>query len=168
MNTKRKRIENYVNVVRAFSGRWVMGEPPMEAPVDNEELFEWFMPALQQWLKNRAISRPTCIVCRNNIKDSQRAPQAFLLIEIDAAPGERPPKQVLFINICDYCATRGNEELMQAALRQLFGRARVPRRISDGGVKKFRDFVLGGRFTFDTDGSVHGSSPMAGGRRRQT
>jgi hypothetical protein len=160
MSKRKERREHYVNVVRPSRGRWMM---EYECPIDGEELFLWFMPALRQWLVNRAAIRPSCVVCgRHNVVDGQRPPQAFLLVEVDAA-AERPPRQVLFLDICDHCAARDNDELRKVGLRRLWGRASVPRQIGDDD-GTFVEFVLGGsRFTFD-DSSVHGDGPpMTGG-----
>lgn len=153
------RPERYVNVVRRVGGRWVM---EYECPIDGEELFEWFNPTLVQWLADRAVGRPACIVCRHDIVDRHRTPQTFLLIETDVL-SKCPPKQVRLIDICDQCAAGSDDELRRLALRQLGGRASATRRIIGDNNRLVWEFMFGGSvFTINDDGSVHGRSPMTG------
>lgn len=159
--SKRRRREHYVNVIRSSRGRWMIG---YECPIDGEEHFDWFMPALRQWLADRAVSRPACVVCRRDVVDRQRPPQALLLIEVDVLP-ERPPSQVWFVDICDQCSSGSDEELRKLGLRNLFGRAGVPSRIGDYSIV---GGVFGGSVFTVNDGSIHGGSlPMTMRREAQ-
>jgi hypothetical protein len=160
MTKRRRRIENYLFLARRKVGRWFvvdpLDDPSYEMPIERLLNWRWIRPRLGRWLANRASSQPICVICRNDIIDCHRSPEAFLLVEVDAA-AERPPKQVWFVEVCDHCGARSNDEILRLGIRQLWGRV-VPRRPIEGDAG-FVEFVLGaGVFTFDD--SHGGDAPM--------
>jgi hypothetical protein len=150
---KQQHRFDYVNPIRWRGGRWEMG---YDCPISGDPQFDWLWPTLKQWLADRLIGHaPVCVCCGNKIVNRDRPPQQFLLVEIDAV-AERAPKQAWLTDICDYCSSRDDDELTKLALRRVFGKARMPRRV-DGRMLGIR--WRGGVYVFDDDG--HGSPPMA-------